>query len=89
MRGISSTEILGIVLVGIGLLIRMKILETPSFTKIKDTHSVARQPVIEVLRKYRLLAEVQRLEDGDRSAVMRDRLGGPARGLERETAHQT
>jgi len=44
--------LLSIVLVGIGLLIRMKILETPSFTKIKDTHSVARQPVVEVLRKY-------------------------------------
>ena len=44
--------LLSIVLVGIGLLIRMKILETPSFEKIKQTHSVARQPVIEVLRKY-------------------------------------
>jgi MFS transporter, MHS family, shikimate and dehydroshikimate transport protein len=44
--------LLSIVLVGVGLLIRMKILETPSFTKIKDTHSVARQPVVEVLRKY-------------------------------------
>jgi MFS transporter, MHS family, shikimate and dehydroshikimate transport protein len=44
--------LLSIVLVGIGLLIRMKILETPSFEKIKQTHSVARQPVVEVLRKY-------------------------------------
>jgi MFS transporter, MHS family, shikimate and dehydroshikimate transport protein len=44
--------LLSIVLVGIGLLIRMKILESPSFTKIKDTHGVAQQPIIEVLRKY-------------------------------------
>jgi metabolite-proton symporter len=44
--------LLSIVLVAIGLLIRMKILETPSFEKIKQTHSVARQPVVEVLRKY-------------------------------------
>jgi metabolite-proton symporter len=44
--------LLSIVLVGIGLLIRMKILETPSFEKIKQTRSVARQPIIEVLRKY-------------------------------------
>jgi MHS family shikimate/dehydroshikimate transporter-like MFS transporter len=44
--------LLSIVLVGIGLLIRMKVLETPSFEKIKQTHSVARQPVVEVLRKY-------------------------------------
>jgi metabolite-proton symporter len=44
--------LLSIVLVGIGLLIRMKILETPSFEKIKQTHSVAKQPIVEVLRKY-------------------------------------
>jgi metabolite-proton symporter len=44
--------LLSIVLVGIGLLIRMKILETPSFTKIKETHTVARQPILEVLQKY-------------------------------------
>jgi len=44
--------LLSIVLVGIGLLIRMKILETPSFTKIKETQAVARQPILEVLQKY-------------------------------------
>jgi MFS transporter, MHS family, shikimate and dehydroshikimate transport protein len=44
--------LLSIVLVGVGLLIRMKILETPSFTKIKATHAVARQPIYEVLQKY-------------------------------------
>jgi MFS transporter, MHS family, shikimate and dehydroshikimate transport protein len=44
--------LLSIVLVVIGLLIRMKILETPTFTKIKETHSVARQPILEVLQKY-------------------------------------
>ena len=44
--------LLSLVLVGVGLLIRLKILETPSFTKIKVTGTVSRQPVIEVLRKY-------------------------------------
>jgi MFS transporter, MHS family, shikimate and dehydroshikimate transport protein len=44
--------LLSIVLVGIGLLIRMKILETPSFTKIKETRAVAQQPILEVLQKY-------------------------------------
>jgi len=44
--------LLSIVLVGIGLLIRMKIVETPSFTKIKETQSVSRQPILEVLQKY-------------------------------------
>ena len=44
--------LLSLVLVGVGLIIRLKILETPSFTKIKVTGTVSRQPVIEVLRKY-------------------------------------
>jgi MFS transporter, MHS family, shikimate and dehydroshikimate transport protein len=41
-----------ILLVLVGLLIRLKILETPSFTKMKETRSTARQPVLEVLQKY-------------------------------------
>jgi metabolite-proton symporter len=44
--------ILSLALVAVGLLIRLKILETPSFTKMKETRSVARQPIIEVLQKY-------------------------------------
>jgi metabolite-proton symporter len=44
--------ILSLVLVGVGLLIRLKILETPSFTKIKETKAVSRQPIFEVLQKY-------------------------------------
>jgi len=44
--------ILSVVLVGVGLLIRLKILETPSFTKIKEAKGVSRQPILEVLQKY-------------------------------------
>jgi metabolite-proton symporter len=44
--------LLSIVLVGIGLLIRLSILETPAFTKMKETRTVVRQPILEVLRKY-------------------------------------
>ena len=44
--------LLSLVLVAVGLLIRLKILETPSFTKIKETKSVSQQPVLEVLQKY-------------------------------------
>jgi len=44
--------ILSLALVGIGLLIRLKILETPSFTKIKETKTVSKQPIFEVLQKY-------------------------------------
>ena len=44
--------LLSIVLVGVGLWIRLKILETPSFTKLKETNTSSKQPIIEVLRKY-------------------------------------
>ena len=44
--------ILSLVLVGIGLLIRLTILESPSFTKIKETRTVSKQPILEVLQKY-------------------------------------
>jgi MHS family shikimate/dehydroshikimate transporter-like MFS transporter len=39
-------------LVGVGLLIRMRIVETPAFAKMKETSAEARQPIIEVLRTY-------------------------------------
>jgi MHS family shikimate/dehydroshikimate transporter-like MFS transporter len=44
--------ILSLVLVGVGLLIRLTILETPSFTKMKESKTVSRQPILEVLQKY-------------------------------------
>jgi metabolite-proton symporter len=39
-------------LVGVGLLIRMRIVETPVFSKVKETATEVRQPIIEVLRSY-------------------------------------
>jgi metabolite-proton symporter len=44
--------LLSVVLVGVGLMIRLRVLETPSFTKMKETRAVERQPIIEVLRRY-------------------------------------
>jgi MHS family shikimate/dehydroshikimate transporter-like MFS transporter len=44
--------LISIVLVGVGFLIRMRVLETPAFTKVKETRSEARQPILEVLRRY-------------------------------------
>jgi MFS transporter, MHS family, shikimate and dehydroshikimate transport protein len=44
--------LVSIVLVGVGLLIRVRILETPAFERMKETRQEARQPVIEVLRRY-------------------------------------
>jgi len=44
--------LLSIVLVFVGLMIRMRILETPAFARVKDRSAEARQPIIEVIRKY-------------------------------------
>jgi MFS transporter, MHS family, shikimate and dehydroshikimate transport protein len=39
-------------LVVVGLVIRVRILETPAFERIKATSGEARQPIVEVLRRY-------------------------------------
>ena len=39
-------------LVGVGLVIRLRLLETPAFMRIKREAREARQPVVEVLRRY-------------------------------------
>jgi MFS family permease len=44
--------LLSIVLVATGLVIRMRILETPAFVRIKEQAQAVRQPIIEVLAKY-------------------------------------
>jgi MHS family shikimate/dehydroshikimate transporter-like MFS transporter len=44
--------LLSIALVGVGLIIRLRILETPAFTRIKAAHSEARRPIVEVMRTY-------------------------------------
>ena len=42
-----------IVLVGVGLIIRLQILETPLFLRLKDTRTPARRPIVDVLRWHR------------------------------------
>ena len=44
--------LLSALLVIVGLLIRVRILETPAFTKIKEEAREARQPIVEVLTTY-------------------------------------
>jgi MHS family shikimate/dehydroshikimate transporter-like MFS transporter len=44
--------LLGIGLVGVGLFIRLKVLETPAFSKVRETSSLARIPILEVLRTH-------------------------------------
>jgi MHS family shikimate/dehydroshikimate transporter-like MFS transporter len=39
-------------LVGVGLLIRMRIVETPAFSKVKASATEVRQPIVEVLTTY-------------------------------------
>ena len=44
--------LVSILLVAVGLVIRVRILETPAFARIKDAAIEARQPIVEVLRTY-------------------------------------
>jgi len=42
--------LLSIVLVAVGLFIRLKVLETPAFSRVRETRTEARMPIVEVLR---------------------------------------
>ena len=44
--------LLSILLVVVGMIIRVRILETPAFSKVKQEAREARQPIVEVIRKY-------------------------------------
>ena len=44
--------LLSLVLVAVGLIIRVKIIETPAFTRVKEARSEVRMPIIEVLRTH-------------------------------------
>jgi len=44
--------LVSILLVAVGLIIRLRILETPAFARIKAARSESHQPIVEVLRRY-------------------------------------
>jgi MFS transporter, MHS family, shikimate and dehydroshikimate transport protein len=44
--------LVSIVLIGVGLFIRLRISETPAFNRVRETHTEARMPIIDVLRTY-------------------------------------
>ena len=44
--------LLSIVLVGVGLFVRLRLLETPSFSEVQEEQSEAQMPIMEVLRNY-------------------------------------
>src|ERR687886_1512699 len=46
--------LLSFVLVLIGLYVRLRVLETPSFTEVKEANAVVRQPLLEVLKEHPL-----------------------------------
>ena len=45
--------LLSILLVGVGLVIRLRILETPAFLRVKETGAEARLPIVDLLRTHR------------------------------------
>ncbi|HEY2934730.1 MAG TPA: MFS transporter [Acidobacteriota bacterium] len=44
--------LLSIVLIGVGLFVRLNLLETPAFTRLKQQSAETRQPVLEVIRTH-------------------------------------
>jgi metabolite-proton symporter len=44
--------LISILLVVVGLVIRVRIVESPAFARVKATHSEARRPIVEVLRRH-------------------------------------
>jgi metabolite-proton symporter len=44
--------LLSIVLVGVGLFIRLRIMETPAFRQVQESHTEADMPIIDVVRTY-------------------------------------
>jgi MFS transporter, MHS family, shikimate and dehydroshikimate transport protein len=51
--GWRSAFLLSIVLVAVGIFVRLKILETPEFARIKSAQTIAKVPVGEVFRDYK------------------------------------
>jgi MFS family permease len=43
--------LLSIVLIGVGLYVRLRVLETPEFTTVQERQTVVRQPLLEVIRR--------------------------------------
>src|SRR5918997_1694558 len=44
--------LLSIILVGVGLYIRLRLLETPAFREVEESHTEAQMPIMDVLRNY-------------------------------------
>jgi metabolite-proton symporter len=59
--------LVSVILIGVGLFIRLKILETPAFSQVKESGTEARIPIVDVFRNYPknvLLTMGARLSEG-------------------------
>ncbi|MDQ3965276.1 MAG: MHS family MFS transporter [Actinomycetota bacterium] len=44
--------LLSIILIGVGLFIRVRLLETPAFREVQESHTEAQMPIVDVFRNY-------------------------------------
>src|ERR687886_715109 len=44
--------LLSIILIGVGLFVRARLLETPTFSEVQESHTEAQMPIMDVLRNY-------------------------------------
>jgi MFS transporter, MHS family, shikimate and dehydroshikimate transport protein len=44
--------LLSIILVGVGLYVRLRLLETPAFREVEESHTESQMPIMDVLRNY-------------------------------------
>jgi metabolite-proton symporter len=50
--GWRAPFLVSIVLVAVGLFVRLKIMETPAFRQVQETHTEARMPIVDVVRQH-------------------------------------
>ena len=44
--------LLSVILIGVGLFIRVRLLETPAFSQVQESHTESQMPIIDVFRNY-------------------------------------
>ena len=44
--------LLSIILVGVGLFVRLRLLETPAFSEVQESHTEAQMPIVDIFRNY-------------------------------------
>ncbi len=44
--------LLSIILIGVGLFVRLRLLETPAFSEVQESHTEAQMPIVDIFRNY-------------------------------------